>query len=280
MATSESDKNQKNLSQIEKKLTQIDKKRLALKRTHDNCLNKLRSGVHLGQDRYMRHYWSLVNAGGIYVESCQLARPGSFYFSEDSHLLLENSNQNRIESNANANEAENADKIISNLLDDLISKVELNQVDELAESEEQVLRKYSGLIERLSDDDPFRFTLKTNHPDVNNLSFRQIEILIQNEIQLKTPQKISLKYLNPNESGNDKWWLCSSANMLKCLMDCLCKRGYREKALIKSLNKLNEENYNSTTESSMPISLDNQMGQDSTFYQNRYLNSAGKFLKI
>ena len=83
----EKDKHAKSLQQIEKKLVQIDKKRAVLKRTYDKCLNKLRSGVHLGQDRFMRHYWSLVNAGGIYVEACQQARPGTYYFSDNSHIL-------------------------------------------------------------------------------------------------------------------------------------------------------------------------------------------------
>jgi hypothetical protein len=40
------------------------------------------------------------------------------------------------------------------------------------------------------------------------------------------------------------------------------------------------KNYNNSNETTglMPISLDSQMGQDGTFYQNRYLNSAGKYL--
>ena len=286
----ENDKNQKSLQQIEKKLTQIDKKRIGLKRTFDKCLSKLRSGVHLGQDRYMRHYWSLVNTGGIYVESCKLAGPGSYYFSEDSNRLIENSHQTP----KGEEETPDTKQIVSHLLDELITKLEKGQcdvkqepLDEANEIEEEVLRKYSYLIERLADDDPFKFLLNSNHPDVNSLTFRQIEILIKNQIQLAVPQAIDNKYLNDDDnsqhksilSTSGKWWLCTNVNMLKSLMDCLCKRGYREKALTKSLNKLNEENYNNSNEStsSMPISLDSQMGQDATFYQNRYINSAGKF---
>jgi len=291
---SEKDKNQKNLMQIEKKLTQIDKKRIALKRTFDKCLNRLRSGVHLGQDRYMRHYWSLVNTGGIYVESCQLAGPGSYYFSDDSNLLSENTNRPTSVKEENIQEEIVTQQVVSNLLNDLITRLEHENEnvikeetpsEETNESEEEVLKKYSHLIERLSDDDPFKFLLNSNHPEVNSLTFRQIEILIKNQIQLKAPQPIDNKYLNSDShnsvvSTSGKWWLCTNTNMLKCLMDCLCKRGYREKGLTKSLNKLNEENYNNSNETTglMPISLDSQMGQDGTFYQNRYLNSAGKYL--
>ena len=84
----EKEKQQKLVQQVEKKLAQIDKKRAQLKKTFDKCTNKLRSGNHLGQDRFMRHYWALNCAGGVFVEASSQAGPGSIYFSSDSHNLL------------------------------------------------------------------------------------------------------------------------------------------------------------------------------------------------
>ena len=84
----EREKQQKLVQQVEKKLAQIDKKRVQLKKTFDKCTNKLRSGNHLGQDRFMRHYWALNCAGGVFVEASAQAGPGSVYFSSDSVTLL------------------------------------------------------------------------------------------------------------------------------------------------------------------------------------------------
>lgn len=233
----EKDKTEKNLQSIEKKLVQIDKKRQALKRTFEKCLQRLRSGQHLGQDRFMRHYWSLINSGGIFIESCsKSAGPGSYYFTDDPN-------------------PSNSDQIVSNLMEDLLQNLE----------SDEVLEKYSCLIERSSNDDPFKFSLKTNMPLVETLTFREIEILVKNEIQLKQPQVIDeTKYFN---TGG--WWLCENANMLKDLTESLCKRGFREKNLSKSLHKLCEENFQSI------VAINGSDDQESTFYQNRYLNNAG-----
>jgi len=80
---------QKALVKLEKSLVQLEKKRAQLKQDSEMCSNKLRSGRHLGQDRYMRHYWSLQNCGGLLVEAGRAAAPGSMYFSEDSRMLAE-----------------------------------------------------------------------------------------------------------------------------------------------------------------------------------------------
>ena len=240
----------------------------------------------------MRHYWSLVHSGGIYVEACQLAGPSSFYFSGNSRELLAQTHPAKIKIESEREFKNSGKKEISNLLDEIIDKIELEQAlikqeqdestsndeeTQFLESEEAILRKYSFLIERFAQDDPFKFLLKINDPHIQNLTFRQIEILIKNEIQLKHPHTIDQAYLNSDSilGTSNKWWICSNVDILKQLLDCLCKRGYREKSLAKNINKLNEDNYNSSNDSNglMSISLDNQMGQDPTFYQNRYLNS-------
>ena len=105
------------------------------------------------------------------------------------------------------------------------------------------MKKYAHLIERHSTDDPFKFTLKFNEPDVADLSFKQIEALIKNEIQLKRATKIEPKYLSSVPSAANKWWLCDNQTVFKQLSECMCKRGYREKLLFKSLAKLSEDNY-------------------------------------
>ena len=173
------------------------------------------------------------------------------------------------------------DQALSKLDDESATATSPENDETPLESEEVILRKYAFLIERLSDDDPFKFTLRTNDPHVSNLTFRQIELLIKNEIQLKTPAPIDPAYLNASEStsvtlgSSSKWWVCQAPNKLRQLIDCMCKRGYREKSLAKSLNKLNEDNYNASSEATSLIS-DAQTGQDAAaFYQNRYLNSAG-----
>lgn len=224
----EKDKQQKSIQQIEKKLTQNEKKRLQVKQSYDKCLNKLRSGIHLGQDRYLRHYWSLSHVGGILIESASQASIGSIYLSDDSVQLMP-------------------------LLEDDVVKKEEEENNQIKTGEdleeESAIQKYSHLIERFSTDDPFKFTLKFNDEEIANLTYRQIEYLVRNEIQQKKPEKIDPKYLNHQNNSiilkntSSKWWLCENEIMFKQLIDCLAKRGYREKLLVKCLTKLNEENF-------------------------------------
>jgi len=63
LAEREQDKHAKGLQQLAKNIMQLDKK-LQLKKSYDQSMNKLRSGAHLGKDRYYRH-WHLNNLGDI-----------------------------------------------------------------------------------------------------------------------------------------------------------------------------------------------------------------------
>jgi len=230
-------KTQKSIQQIDKKLCQIEKKRVHVKQSYEKCLNKLRSGVHLGQDRYLRHYWSLNHIGGVLIEASSKASIGSIYLSDDSYQLMPLDEKKEEEQ-------------------EQLKQEEMKNKETLNE-EDQVIKNYSHLIERFSTEDPFKFTLKFNNDEVASLTFRQIEYLVRNEIQQKKLEKIKRKYLNSNETAKSvvlknstsKWWLCDNELIFKQLIDCLAKRGYREKSLAKCLSKLNEENFTNSNSS-------------------------------
>ena len=235
----ESNKHHKLVVQLDKKLAQFDKKRIEIKQDHDRCANKLRSGMHLGQDRYLRHYWSLASSGGIFIEATSKCGPGSLYLSEDSTQLL-------------PNEA-------------------LDPAQSAAETDEDMaVKNYSHFIERLSIEDPFKFILKSNLPEVLQLTFRDIEHLIKNQIQFKQPQNIDAKYLNASPLCSSKWWICDNEVLLKQLIDCLGKRGYRERALAKCLMKFNEENclHESLTTSDQPKGINQVFEKVQNFFKD------------
>jgi len=78
----------KAINKLDKSLAQLEKKRHQLKSESEMCSNKLRSGRHLGQDRFNRHYWSLQNCGGLLLEAGKRPVPGSMFFSEDDWLMV------------------------------------------------------------------------------------------------------------------------------------------------------------------------------------------------
>lgn len=234
------DKQQKAVNKLDKTLTQLEKKRVQLKNESEKCSNRLRSGKYLGQDRYLRHYWSLSSSGAIHIEaSGKSTAPGTIYYSDDSKLLADDPNDL----------LKFEDAVIKDVIDGLIDKVEQGSVEKMDETESETIKKYSHLVERLSSDNPFKLSLNTQNCDAIKLTFRQIEQLIRNEIQYKQPQRIDEKYLSIDDTeSRSKWWVCDNETLFKQLIDCLSKRGYREKALLKCLNKLNEENQQSVTD--------------------------------
>lgn len=211
---------QKCVTKLDKALGQLEKKRAELKKDLDKCSNRLRSGKHLGQDRYLRHYWSLSSTGAIMIQAADEAtKPGSMYYSDDSRMLV----------------TDPAELDVKEIIEELLDKVL-----DMPEDELKSVDKYAHVIERQSSDNPFKIALNSQHQDLTKLSFRQLEQLVRNQIQHKRPKQIEDKYLNePN--GTAKWWLCDNELLFKQLMDCLSKRGYREKDLLKNLVKFNEE---------------------------------------
>jgi hypothetical protein len=245
----EKEKYQKNLNQFEKNLNQIEKKRTNLRKTYEKASNKLRSGTHLGQDRYMRHYWMLANTGGILIESTKpkssdlvsYAGPGSVYYSQDTQLLSDQNDEIDIE----------------NLMTDMLDRVEHNDIDKPTHE------KYSHLIMKNESGDPYQIKLNIFHPDFLHLSFSQLEKLIKHEINFNVPQKISTKsYLNSN------FWLCDNENLFKQLIQCLSKRGQREKLLSKSLTKLNEEYFTILNEQNSDSNVNKMFDKLSQFYKD------------
>ena len=245
------EKQQKLVQQIDKKLTQIDKKRIQVKQSHDKCLNKLRSGIHLGQDRYLRHYWSLNHIGGVLIEATSRASIGSIYLSDDSVQLDPN----------------------------IKEEIKLEAEDQ---EEEFTIKNYSHLIERISNDDPFKFVLKFNDDQIVNLTFRHIEYLVRNQIQQKKADKIDKKYLNNHtdchpvaKNQSFKWWLCDNELIFKQLIDCLAKRGYREKLLAKCLSKLNEDNFTNSNSSVVLTDTNGELTLNDSSLFNRISNNLG-----
>ena len=191
----------------------------------------------------MRHYWALASAGGLIIEATTQAGPNSIYLTEDSGKLLP------------------LDPSQENELNDCAPK---RSEDET----ESVLKKYSHLIERQSEDNPFKFTLKYNDPQVFDLTFRQIEILVRDQLEHKHSLTVDKKYLNPSllenrkESGlvtSSKWWLCDNEVLFKQLNDCLSKRGYRERLLGKSLGKIAEDALDPYATSVLPSEMFEKM---------------------
>ena len=212
---------QKCVTKLDKALAQLEKKRAELKNDLDKCSNRLRSGKHLGQDRYLRNYWSLNTTGAILIQASEESTaPGSMYYSGDSEMLVANP----------------AELDVKEIVDEL-----LDRVVDVREDELKCVDKYAHVIERHAVDNPFRISLNVQHPDVTKLSFRQLEQLVRDHIQHKRPQRIDGKYLNERGSKESKWWLCDNEVLFKQLVDCLSKRGYREKDLLKNLCKFNEE---------------------------------------
>ena len=66
-------------------------------------------------------------------------------------------------------------------------------------------------------------------------------------------------------SAANKWWLCDNQTVFKQLSECMCKRGYREKLLLRSLVKLSEDNYANTVDQT----------ESSSTPQNRFVNNLG-----
>jgi len=103
-------------------------------------------------------------------------------------------------------------------------------------------------------ENPFELALNSHHPDCTQLSFTQIEHLVRHSIQFKQP-----RHIPDNLIDTATWWKCDTQVLLSQLSDCLSKRGYREKELAKSINKLNEENQTDMIQANLdnPSTLNN-----------------------
>jgi hypothetical protein len=311
----ESDKQQKSMVQLEKKISQLEKRRFQIKTDYDQMSGKLRSGIHLGFDRFVRSYWQLTNTGGVLVEALSLPidptnRSAEFsfdtkfiYFSDDTCDNIIQSYQALLNSTADTKHIDsinrnlNVPEVIKSDLDFNIqnehqsSKEEKKLEDDLQQSEEldvsKVISRFGHLLVH-SQEEPFKFSLKISHSDTLLLKFEHLEILVRNELEYKKPNLIDALYLNninPKVSKNNlallpnfqqrfvynsskKWWLIDSMLLLRQLGDCLSKRGYRERALSKSLTKLFEEINNSygsfVSSSSVADESSNSPGHNST----------------
>lgn len=188
---------------MEKKDCSVGKKRHLIEKEIDEFSKVLRSGKCLGKDRFKRSYWTLNRCSSILVESD--------YVNSLSNMKADF-------------------EIVNDLMQDIIEKIEVE------DEERQVIKRFSNLVEEIQE--PFGLRLKIEDPDVLNLNFNQIELLIKHKLQFKEARKIDEIYLSSDLDSSTKWRLCNSSSDL---VNSLSKRGIREKQLFKNLTKISEE---------------------------------------
>lgn len=173
---------------------------------YEQCAKMLRSARNIGQDRFKRHYWLFNDSNDLLVEA---------HF--ENNILNLKSEQEQVK----------------HLMDEILTKIEIEQ------EEEQVLNRFSHLIEQIKEPEKeFSLKLNTNNPaDVLNLSFKHIQILVKHKLQYKNPIAIDKQYLSDQIDSSSKWWICESQKLTQ-FKNSLSKRGFREKNLLKNLSKI------------------------------------------
>ncbi|CAF0946046.1 unnamed protein product, partial [Brachionus calyciflorus] len=193
---------------VKKNDKKLGKKLSSLNTEILECQKVLRSGLNLGQDRFKRSYWKLSESKEILIES-----------NFDENII----------------EKKSFDEEIVNCMDDLVSQIEFKNL------EENIVSKFSHLVELKQD--PFSLKLNQEHPDLLNLTFENIQILIKNSIEYSTRQNIDCNYLSGEKCSSSKWWIMNVDNNKCSVLNTLSKRGFREKILSKNLELL-EKNDN------------------------------------
>ena len=248
------------VQQVDKKLAQLDKRRAQLARTFDACTLRLRSGTHLGQDRYFRHYWSLAHVTPphtLLVEAGSSASATSVYMSSDARLTLPDA-------------ACKLQLAVAQCMESMLTHCveQSTTVCAAKKSEEAEADAYKHLIvasstATSSSGDPFAIALRTDveHEEIARLTFNQLELLVKRHLQHSQPQSVDAAYLDVRgirmtadtdtttsatansaasivgcPAGSSKWWLCAGDEAtLRRLCESMSRRGYRERHLARGL---------------------------------------------
>ena len=260
--------------QNDKKLTNLNKRQIQLKELVDDSFNKLRGGVHLGQDRYMRNYWLLNKSGGVYVESSaetpiKTIKDECVEFKKEEPVKVEvedsvsKSEENAVSKVENEIKTERQTSVAGEIPLDLSCKkvikeeevpiedapvavVEEDNVNiEIKDLNDLLIvqpKSENGAIDNQTIDTKIQqLQLNLNSKLLSKLTYKNMETLILNYLQYSNEQEI-----DKSVYMNGSWWVIDEKKLIQQLENCLAKRGIRERILAKNLltykEQLSDEN--------------------------------------
>jgi hypothetical protein len=227
--------------QNDKKFTTLTKRQTQLKKLVDDSFSKLRGGVHLGQDRFMREYWMLNKSGGVYIESSPLVlqedkkKQEEIEIKEEEKVIKKEETQEEIVLDLSCKKSNVEEK---NDKEDVVvePKVEIKDLNDL------IIVQNTTNNQTITNDyeSHQQLQLNLNSKLLSTLTYKNMEILILDYLQHKNEQTIDKSiYMNGT------WWVIDEKKLVQQLENCLAKRGFREQMLAKNLllhrEQLNED---------------------------------------